>query len=161
LSDAKERIDILAYAGLFLLDTRPELAHLLAARAREGVAVRLLLGDPDSDAVRRRGEEGRIGEGMAQRCRIPLQYLTPALAAPNVELRLHATALYNSLYRGDDVALINQHMYGSGAQANPVLHLQKVPAGKLFSAYETSFDRIWRTARPIEHEAARAAAGGQ
>ena len=116
-SDAKERIDVLAYAGLFLLDTHPELAHLIASRARSGVAVRLLLGDPDSDAVRRRGEEEGIGEAMEQRCRLALRYLDPALNEPRVELRLHETTLYNSIYRGDDVALVNQHMYGTGAPA--------------------------------------------
>jgi hypothetical protein len=51
-SGATERIDVLAYAGLFLLDTHPELADLIAAKSRQGLAVRLLLGDPESEAVR-------------------------------------------------------------------------------------------------------------
>ena len=160
-SDANERIDVLAYAGLFLLDTHPELAHLIASRARSGVAVRLLLGDPDSDAVRRRGEEEGIGEGMAQRCRLALRYLDPALSEPGVELRLHDTTLYNSIYRGDDVALVNQHMYGAGAPANPVLHLQRVPGGQIFSAYEASFDRVWEGAKPMVSSGGRASVEGR
>ena len=160
-SDAKERIDVLAYAGLFLLDTHPELAHLIAGRARSGVAVRLLLGDPDSDAVRRRGEEEGIGEGMAQRCRLALRCLDPALSDPRVELRLHETTLYNSIYRGDDVALVNQHMYGTGAPANPVLHLQRVPGGQIFAAYEASYDRVWQGAKPMVSSGGRASVGGR
>src|SRR4051794_9866520 len=148
-SDAKERIDVLAYAGLFLLDTHPELADLIAAKSHEGIAVRLLLGDPESDAVSQRGKEEGIGEGMAQRCRMALRYLAPALKEPGVELRLHQATLYNSIYRGDEVLLINQHMYGSGAPANPVLHLQRVLGSRLFSAYETSFERVWENASPL------------
>ena len=160
-SDAKERIDVLAYAGLFLLDTHPELAQLIADRARSGVAVRLLLGDPDSDAVHRRGEEEGIGEGMAERCRLALRYLDPALSDPRVELRLHDTTLYNSIYRGDDVALVNQHMYGAGAPANPVLHLQRVPGGQIFSAYEASFDRVWQGAKAVVSSSTRASVEGR
>jgi transcriptional regulator with XRE-family HTH domain len=160
-SDAKERIDVLAYAGLFLLDNHPELAHLIASRAQSGVAVRLLLGDPDSDAVHRRGEEEGIGEGMAERCRLALRYLDPALSDPRVELRLHETTLYNSIYRGDDVALVNQHMYGAGAPANPVLHLQRVPGGQIFSAYEASFDRVWEGAKPMVSSGGRASVEGR
>ncbi len=157
--DASERIDVLAYAGLFLLDTNPELADVIATKAKAGVAVRLLLGDPDSTAVRQRGDEEGIGEGMAQRCRIALQYLAPALAEPSVQLRLHKTTLYNSIYRVDETALINQHMYGSGAPVNPVLHLHNVPGGRLFSAYASSFDRVWASARP-SHVGTRANLAG-
>jgi transcriptional regulator with XRE-family HTH domain len=158
-AEASNRIDVLAYAGLYLLDTNPELADAIAAKARDGVAVRLLLGNPDSAAVRKRGEEEGIGEGMAQRCRIALQYLAPALAEPSVQLRLHDTTLYNSIYRADDTALINQHMYGSPASANPVLHLHNVPGGRLFSAYASSFDRVWSTAQPA-HPRQRATVAG-
>jgi hypothetical protein len=73
---------VLVYAGLFLPDGYPEIAKLLAAKAEQGIKVRLTLGDPDSDAVRRRGEEERIGDGLAARVRLGLMYLWDAIGAP-------------------------------------------------------------------------------
>jgi hypothetical protein len=63
LEAAGDYIDVLVDAGLFLPDGYPEIAKLLATKAEQGTKVRLALGDPDSDAVRRRGEEN--GSAMA------------------------------------------------------------------------------------------------
>jgi phosphatidylserine/phosphatidylglycerophosphate/cardiolipin synthase-like enzyme len=90
---AQERIDILVYAGLFLPDGHPELSKVLIAKAEQGTAIRLALGDPDCDAVRLRGDEEHIGEGMAARVRLSLAYLQEAIGTPGIELRLHALQL--------------------------------------------------------------------
>lgn len=135
-------------AGLFLTDTNPELAETLIDKAERGVRVRVLLGDPDSDVITQRGTEEGIGKGMAERVRIALNYLSPAFASPRVEIRLHETTLYNSIYRGDSSMLINTHVYGSGAPANPVIHLQRVAGGRMFDTYQRSFERVWDTATP-------------
>ena len=73
---------MLVFAGLFLPDGYPEVAKLVAAKAEQGVKIRLALGDPDSDAVRRRGAEEQIGEGMAARVRLGPLYLQDAISAP-------------------------------------------------------------------------------
>src|SRR4029450_6457623 len=65
LEAASDHIDVLVFAGLFLPDGYPEIAKLLVTKAEQGTRGRLTLGDPDSDAVRRRGEEERIGDGLA------------------------------------------------------------------------------------------------
>jgi hypothetical protein len=52
-------------------------------------------------------------------------------------------------------------MYGAGAPANPVLHLQRVPGGQIFSAYETSFDRVWEGAKPMVSSGGRASVEGR
>ncbi len=82
IETAEERIDVLVYAGLFLPDGHPDLSKVLISRAEQGTAVRLALGDPDSDAVRLRGEEEGIGEGMAARVRLSLAYLHEVLGHP-------------------------------------------------------------------------------
>ena len=58
------------YAGLFLPDSRSDLASLVRRKAQEGVQVRLLYGDPDSEAVATRGGEEGIGDGLAARIRL-------------------------------------------------------------------------------------------
>lgn len=150
LSEAEEAIDVLVFAGLFLADTNPGLAGSLADKARSGVRVRILLGDPDAEAIRVRGEEERIGSDLAARARLSLSYLRDAMEAPGVEIRLHDTTLYNSIYRFDDHLMANTHVYGAPAAQSPVLHLRHLPGGRLFAHYLASFDRVWASARKAE-----------
>jgi hypothetical protein len=146
LEAATGNIDVLVFSGLFLPDGYPEVAKLFASKAEQGVTVRLSLGDPDSEAVRRRGDEEGIGDGLAARVRLSLIYLRDAVGAPGVELRFHATTLYNSIYRFDDDMLVNAHVYGSPAAHSPVLHLRRLPGGRLFDHYQASFERVWEQA---------------
>jgi hypothetical protein len=146
LDNAVDHIDVLVFSGLFLPDGYPEVAKLLASKAEQGTQVRLAFGDPDSEAVRRRGEEERIGDGMAARIRLSLTYLRDAIGAPGVQLRFHATTLYNSIYRFDEDMLVNAHVYGAPAAHSPVLHLRRLPGGRLFDHYQTSFERVWEQA---------------
>lgn len=144
---ACEGIDILVFAGVFLPDGNPQLAKVLASKAKSGAKVRLALGDPDCDAVRLRGAEERIGDGLAARIRLSLTYLEEAYTAPGVELRLHTTTLYNSIYRFDDDLLVNTHTYGAPAAQSPVMHLHRLPGGRLFDHYRSSFERVWELAQ--------------
>lgn len=143
LLEARDSLDLLAYAGLFLADTNADLGRELRRLGESGVRVRVLLGDPASDAIRRRGEEEKIGSAMAGRAQLALNALVPAMGAPGVEVRLHQTTLYNSIYRSDATMLVNTHIYGSPAAHNPVLHLQRVAGGRLFDTYQRSFEAVW------------------
>ena len=148
ITNAREELTLLSYAGLFLLDNNPDITELLVERAVAGVRVRVLLGDPDSPAVTQRGEEEGIGADMAGRVRLAQRYLTPALGTPGLEVRFHSTTLYNSIYRSDETMLVNMHLYGSGAPANPVMHLQQVTGGRLFRSYQRSIEAVWHVATP-------------
>lgn len=144
---ACERIEILVYAGMWMPDQNPRLAALLRQKASDGVKVRVLLGDPDSDEVARRGTEEGIGDGMASKIRNVLVHYADLVDAPDVEIRLHATTLYNSMYRFDDELLVNAHVYGFPAAHAPVLHLRRLSAGVLFDTYTESFKKVWAGAR--------------
>jgi hypothetical protein len=146
LDGATDHIDVLVFSGLFLPDGYPEVANLFAAKAEEGAKLRLAMGDPECEAVRLRGEEEQIGDGLAARIRLSLIYLREAIGAPGVELRFHATTLYNSIYRFDDDMLVNVHVYGAPAAHSPVLHLRRLPGGRLFDHYQASFERVWNQA---------------
>jgi hypothetical protein len=150
LDAAQRRIDLLVYASLFLPDGNPELASQLAAKAQAGAEVRLLLGDPDSDAVALRGEEEGIGAGMAGRINLSLSYLRPAREAHGVDLRLHGTTLYNSIYRYDDDMLVNAHAFGAPAAQSIVLHFRRIAGGSMFKHYTESFKRVWEQATPYK-----------
>ncbi|WP_035859632.1 helix-turn-helix transcriptional regulator [Kitasatospora cheerisanensis] len=147
---ATERIDVLVYAAVFLHEAYPRLNDLLRERAAEGCAVRIALGDPDSENVRQRGEEEKFGHGIESRCRLALLHYRPLLGTPGIEIRTHGTTLYNSLYRADDQVLVNAHVWGANAFAAPVWHLRRTGAGKLFDTYAASFDAVWNAALPVE-----------
>ncbi len=55
IDDARDSVDLLAYAGLFLADTNADLGKELRRKGKAGVRVRILLGDPESAGVQRRG----------------------------------------------------------------------------------------------------------
>lgn len=141
--EAKESIDLLAFAASFMHDGIPGFTELVAERARAGVRVRLLFGDPTSPAVALRGDEEGIGGLLASRCALSWAYLQPYLATPGIEARQHGATLYNSLFRFGDTVLVNTHAYGAPASHSPVLHIQRIPGGRLFTHYANSFDRIW------------------
>jgi hypothetical protein len=149
MSSAKEHIDVLVYAGLFLADGRADVATLLQRKAEEGVSIRLLLGDPESEAVARRGAEEQVGVAMQSRIELSMKYLAPAFGVPGVEVRLHATTLYNSIFRFDDDVLVNMHAYGAVAATSPVMHVRRIAGGRLFAHYMESFERVWDEAEPL------------
>ncbi|MFG1612450.1 XRE family transcriptional regulator [Nonomuraea wenchangensis] len=147
-NSATEEIDILAYSALFLAED-PAIQRILAERAEAGVQVRILLGDPEGPEVAARGVDEGIGaEVMAARVKNALTLYRPLLEAHGVEIRLHRTVLYNSLYRADHQLLINTHAYGTPAANAPVMHLTHTNAQGPASVYLTSFNRIWTTAQP-------------
>jgi transcriptional regulator with XRE-family HTH domain len=146
---AEREIGILAYSALFLIED-PGITRILADKAHAGVKVRLLLGDPNSPEVAERGDAEGIGDAMAARIHNALALLGPLTALPTVEIRLHRTALYNSIYRADDDLLINPHVYGQPAATAPVFHARPTEGGMLAATYLESFERVWGGARAVE-----------
>ncbi|WP_407568261.1 XRE family transcriptional regulator [Arsenicicoccus dermatophilus] len=149
-TSARESVDLLAFAASFLHDSIPGFTDVLAERARAGVRVRLLFGGPTSPAVALRGDEEGIGDLLGSRCALTWKYLQPLMRVPGIEARQHNATLYNSLFRFDETVLVNTHAYGVAASHSPVLHIQRVPGGRLFSHYLSSYDKTWDEARTVE-----------
>ncbi|MFV2100004.1 XRE family transcriptional regulator [Micromonospora sp. LOL_024] len=147
IEEAEERIDVLAYAGLFLVEQDPMLIDTLRQKAVDGVEVTILLGDPGSEAIQRRSvEEGAPGV-MAAKIRQVEQYYNRIKGVPRVKVRYHDTTLYNSIYRFDEEMLVNMHVLGFPAPHAPVMHLRKLVGGDLFRTYSDSFDRVLAVAK--------------
>jgi len=146
---AEREIGVLVYSGLFLAESTG-LIQLFIRKARADVRVRILFGDPDSAEVAEHGADIGLGEAMAARVRNALVLFDPLRAAENVEIRLHSTVLYNSIYIADDQLLVNSHVYGTPAQNAPVLHLRRVAGGDMVTTYLDSFERVWAGAVPVQ-----------
>ncbi len=146
---AQQEIGILVYSGLFLAEDQGVM-RVLSRKADAGAQVRILLGDPDSEFVAQRGADEGIEEAMAAKIRNVLVLTRPLRALAGVEVRLHRTVLYNSIYIADDQALVNCHIYGVAGANAPVLHLRKVAGGDMLATYVESFERVWKKATPVE-----------
>jgi hypothetical protein len=142
---AKSEIGILAYSALFLAEDA-RIVRLLREKA-DTVSIRIALGAPDGTNVVERGAEEEIGEAMAAKIRNALALLAPLMEHDGVELRLHDTVLYNSMYRADDQLLVNQHAYGIPAAQSPVYHYRQSDASEMFDSYVASFEAVWSRAR--------------
>ena len=92
-----------------------------------------------------------IDDSLPGKAKYAVTLLRPKLlGVPGVEIRLHDTVLYNSIYRSDDELLVNAHIYGFGATDAPVMHLRRVAGGNMVQAYVESFDKVWERGKPVE-----------
>lgn len=144
-SRARSRVEVLVHSGGFLVEVY-RLGQVLRDLSAAGGQARVLLGDPGSAAVVQRGIDEALPT-LPARAASTLEYLSPVLGLPGVEVRVHGTPLYASIYRFDDSMMVNLHTHGLPAKDNPVLQLQQLPGGKLFKYYEEAFDRVWGAAR--------------
>lgn len=145
---ASDEIDILVYAGLFFPEQQPELAQILCDKVRDGARVRILMARPDGEHVLRRGIEEGIGDAVVARVHNALSFYRPHAEHNCIEVRLHDTTLYNSIFRFDNEMLVNAQVFGLPAAHAPVLHLRKLSGGELFSIYQDSYDKVWESAVP-------------
>ncbi|GAB3958034.1 DUF5919 domain-containing protein [Actinoallomurus acanthiterrae] len=143
---AKQDIGVLAYAALFLAED-DGIIRTLAERARAGVHIRILLGNPKGSQVAERGTGEGIGDAIAAKVRNALTLYRALADIDGVEIRLHDTALYASIYRADNDVLINTHAYGVPASHSPVIGIRHAAAGDMAETYLESFDRVWAKAK--------------
>jgi transcriptional regulator with XRE-family HTH domain len=144
---AGREIGILADSALFLAEDTGIL-RLLSGKGRAGVTIRIALGDPESSHAALRGGED-IGDAAPEKIRKALALYQSVAGAGNVEIRLHQTVLYNSIYRADDQLIVNQHAYGIPAAHAAVFRLRDAGSGEMFALYRDSFERVWGEAIPL------------
>jgi hypothetical protein len=121
---------------------------MLTRLAQAGVQVRLLFGQPSAPPVAERGREEGIGDALAHKIRNVLVHYRALSGVQGIDVRLHATTLYNSIYRFDDDMLVNLHVYGLPAAHAPLLHLRRLAEGDLFATYADAYERVWSEAVP-------------
>ena len=102
---AQHSIDILVSVATFLVDTVDGFIDTLVDAAGRGVAVRLLVGDPDGANRTLRGEEEGIGDAVSARSRTAIELLARQPATAELQIRTHQTTSYTSytsIFRVDD-----------------------------------------------------------
>ena len=149
-SAARERIDLLGYAMLHVLEQHPDLPAVLRERAAAGCKVRIALGDPASPAVRARDEEEGLSGGLMSRIETSLLYFRDLFGCEGVSIHLHGTPLYNSVFRFDREMFVTPHLLQTPGYRAPVLHLRRLGPDGVFEAFAQHFERVWATSRPAE-----------
>jgi transcriptional regulator with XRE-family HTH domain len=145
---AEHEIGVLAYSALFLAEDAG-LLGIIEEKARNGVRVRIALGDPDSACVALRGQEEGIGDAMAAKVHNALTLYRPLTKSENVEIRLHQAVSYNSIYRSDGQIFVNQHAYGMLAAQAPVFCFRRSDDDDMMTTYLDSFEKLWDEARSV------------
>jgi Helix-turn-helix domain len=147
IGSTHEAMDVLTYAGTFLFEQH-DICTVMRNKAAQGVRCRFLIGDETSKAVKRRAiEEGTPG-GLQGRIQVYRRSLRDVVGLSGVEVRTHSTTLYNSLFRFDQDLMVNPQAYGEPAGHSPVLHLRRVPGGRIWDHYMRSFEAVWDAATP-------------
>jgi transcriptional regulator with XRE-family HTH domain len=147
---ARRQVDLLAYAMLFLPEAHPRLPDLLRGKAAADCKVRILLGDPDSRQVAERDAEERLGGALVSRIRNSLVHFASLAGCEGVEIRLHATPLYNSTFRCDEEMFVTPHLYGAPGSWAPLLHLRRLGAGGMFDRFAQHLEDVWAISVPWE-----------
>ncbi|MEU8814939.1 helix-turn-helix transcriptional regulator [Actinoplanes sp. NPDC048796] len=146
--NAESEIGVLVYSGLFLSEDAG-VRRIFRKKAEAGARVRILLGDPESEVVAQRDSDEGI-ESLAAKIKNAIVMYRPLLSIEGVELRLHRTVLYNSIYRADEQLLVNTHIYSFPASEAPVFHLRRVAGATMVSTYAESFEHVWDAATLLE-----------
>lgn len=149
LSGAANRIDLLGYALHFLPEDHLSLCDMLADRARGSCAVRIALADPDSAEVADRDAEEALDGTFSGRIRSTLRHLRPITGCDGIEVRLHRTRLYASVFRADDRMFVTPHLYALHGHRAPLLSLGRVLNNGIFDNYVGHFERVWSSAVPL------------
>lgn len=148
LEQAQSHIDLLAYAMQFLPEQNANLDALLSDKAGSGCSVRIALADPESRQVADRDAEELLGGTMSARIRTTLDHFKALFGVDGIEIRLHATPLYNSVFRGDDHMLVTPHLYRWKGYKAPLVHLRRQEQDGLFDNFMDHFERVWLDSYP-------------
>lgn len=147
---AKEGIDLLANAMLFIPEQNAGLVNLFKEKAMKGCKIRIALANPTCDAVRLRDEEEQLGGTLPGRIKNCLYHFRSIRSIRGIEIRYHSTILYNSLFRGDNEMFVTPHLYGLHGSKAPLFHFHRLGDDSIFTNFMSHFERVWETTKPIE-----------
>lgn len=144
IEDSKENIDILGYAVAFLPD-HPDFKKIIQEKYKQNCKIRILLGKPNCSSVSQRNIEEKEEGSITSRIETSLIRLNELIKTGCIEVRLHDTPLYCSIYRFDSEMLVTPHLYGVKGSAAPLFSYKNVKDG-IFQSYLKHFDDIWNLA---------------
>lgn len=151
ISRAQREVDLLGYTLYFLSLQHPEWVPTLLQKCSEGLRVRAVIGDANSEHVQYRDREEGTPLTLAVRIQTTLSAWGPLFECPGFQLRYQNIPLYNSVFRLDDEMLVTPHLFATPGSQAPMLHLRRLGPGGIFSRFAHHFDSVWADSRPHEN----------
>jgi transcriptional regulator with XRE-family HTH domain len=149
ITRAERDITLAGYTNYFLWLELPNLRSVLHRKADAGCTVRFLLGDPDSEATRRREALEDVPLTVSTRIRITLDELAKIGPHPRVEARFSDEHLSMSVFRFDDEMLMCTHLAHLVGHDSPMFHFARLQDGGLFDRYRYHVDQLWESGRSV------------
>ncbi|HUR05734.1 MAG TPA: DUF5919 domain-containing protein [Nonomuraea sp.] len=137
------------YTNYFLWSEHPNLAEVLTRKAQQGCKVRFLVGDPESDATRRREEAENVPLAVATRIRITLSEIDQLRDVPGVEARYGDEHSAMSVFRFDAEMLVTPHLTKLVGHDSPMLHLRRHQDDGLFDRFAYHASELWSNGRDV------------
>jgi transcriptional regulator with XRE-family HTH domain len=147
---AQRNIEFAGYTNYFTWLEIPGLAATLRRKAESGVAVRFLVGDPESEVTRRRQESENVPLSLSVRIAVTLDELGK-LREAGVEARF-TDYMGTSVFRFDNQMIVTGGPVQAMGHNAPALHLQRRQDEGIFDAYALHIETLWEAGRPV-HDA--------
>ena len=148
---ATRQIDLLGFAMLFLPEQHPGLVDLLKTKAVAACQIRIAMADPTCIYVEERDKEEKLGGTLPARIQTTLYQIRDLHQCENIQIHLHRTPMYNSVFRFDDEMFVTTHLYGLHGSKAPLFHLRRLGAHGIFADFASHFDNLWATTTPVEN----------
>jgi lambda repressor-like predicted transcriptional regulator len=117
MRDATDRIELLGDTLTGILDT-PGVPQLLATKATNGCAIRILLSHPGPQ-------------------------LASLTDRPAIEIRILQAPAHHALHRFDEQLLLTLHLEGEDPDRAPILHLRRAAPAGLFDRLTDHYSDLW------------------
>jgi transcriptional regulator with XRE-family HTH domain len=148
---ARSEISLGGYTNYFFWTERPKFAETLKRKADEGVRIRILVGDPDSEVTRRREQVENAPLAVSTRIRITLDELTKLGPVQGIEVKFsgeNAEAhVSRSIFRFDKEALVCEHIADQLGHGSLTFYLRHLQEDGPFAQYAAHFEHLWKGAR--------------
>jgi hypothetical protein len=153
VESAKKEIFFAGYTNYFVWLEQPHFHLTLKRKVEEGVRVRFLLGDPDSEVTRARETVEDVALSVSTRIRICQENLAKVGDLEGLETRFSApddapSHVGLSVFRFDDDALVTPHLARLVGHDSPMMHLRSRDELGMFSRFAEHAEELWSRAQP-------------
>ncbi|HUC24140.1 MAG TPA: helix-turn-helix domain-containing protein [Streptosporangiaceae bacterium] len=152
-TSARGEITLGGYTNYFFWTEIAGFSRLLQEKAREGVQVRILVGDPEGEVTRRREAIENAALSLTTRIKITLDEVAKIGSTPNLEVRVsdvNAEAhVSRSVFRFDNEALVSEHIAEKLGHGSLTFHLRRLQEGGAFDQYVEHVEHLWSGGHPL------------
>lgn len=148
ISRAKAEIFFAGYTNYFVFLDHPHFHLTLREKLEQGVRVRFLMGDPESETTRAREEVEDVALSVSTRIRITQENLARVGGHDGLEVRYSASEdatnhVGLSVFRFDEDALVTPHLARLVGHDSPMMHLRRRDDHGMFDRFAEHAEELW------------------